>query len=76
MSKTVTLTYHVLSQMEHGTFTLRQSGEYSAVAIVHDTRGGFGLYRLNNPTIVVAGWGPFVAFMPRLGRTFSRVHSY
>lgn len=76
MSKTVTLTYHVLSQMEHGTFTLRQSGEFSAVAIVQDTRGGFGLYRLNNPTIVVAGWGPFVAFLPRLGRTYSYVHSY
>lgn len=71
----IDLSYWVRPMVEHGTFTLRQPTRNAALAFITDTRGGFAVYPLDNPSVAVAGWGPFAAFLPWTFAT-GYVHSY
>lgn len=64
MSSTVRLSYMVRPRVELGTVPLRQRAANASLAFVMDTRDGFGVYPLDNPSLVVAGWGPFAVFLP------------
>lgn len=75
LSSTIHFSYWVRPLVEHGTFTLRQPARNAALAFITDTRGGFAVYPLDNPSLVVVGWGPFAAFLPWVTSP-GYVHSY
>lgn len=76
MPDTVHLRYMVRPRVERGTVSLRQGAANASLAFVTDTRGGAGVYALDNPSVVVVGWGPFAAFLPLATRDLQYSHSY
>jgi len=76
MSSTVHLSYMVRPRVERGTVSLRQRAANASLAFVMDTRDGFGVYPLDNPSLVVAGWGPFAVFLPFARRDLVYDKSY